>query len=282
MNGKVSILLYSISLIVLIVAFALIFSAVENNKKERLELSQVREAREEFIQNSTEERNAASSKLARERARVDELKIKLDELRADLSLKEEEFFGQKQKISEMESRIEARKEIILSATESESQINLEKQEAKAKVDALAAEVPQLENQLFEIQQQKERASSRITELANKLADYDSITKQLRMHFNNALRGIRQYTRDRPWIEVGEKLTASFHSTDLGSGTIAIPLGSAAGIQLGMLFSIKSDQSEICKIKITGVESQRSLGKIIPMHGSPQVLTKLKKIDLVNL
>ena len=282
MKGKMPILLHVISLIVLMVAFALIFSAVEKNKKERLELSKVQKERKEFLQSSTDEKNAAASKLARERVRVDELKIKLDELRATLSLKEEEFLSEKQKISQIETQIQARKEIILSSTESEGQINLEKQEAKAKIDALAAEVPQLENQLFEIQQQKERTSSRITEVVDKLADYDSITKQLRNHFNNALRGIRQYTRERPWIEAGKKLTASFHSTDLGSGTIAIPLGADAGIQPGMLFSIKSDKNEICKIKITDVESQQSLGKIIPMHGSPQMLTKLKKIDLVNL
>lgn len=282
MEGKVSILLHIVSLAILLVVFGLIFSVVDENEGERLELLKVRAAREEFTQSSTKEKNAASNKLVREKGRVDELKSKLGELKADLSQKEEEFLAEKQKIADMENQIQARKDIILNATEAENQINLEKQEAKAKVDALAAEVPQLENQLFEIQQQTERARSRISEVSEKLRNYDIVTNQLRNHFNNSLGGIRQYTRDRPWIETGEKLTASFHSLDKGTGTIAIPLGSDAGIQPGMLFSIKNENDEVCKIKITEVRSQSSLGRIIPLHGSPHILTKLKKIDLVNL
>jgi len=282
MKGKLPILLHILALVMLLVVFWLIFSVVDENKRERLELLKVRADREEFSQSATKEKSAASNKLVREKGRVDELKNKLDELKADLSQKEEEFLAEKQKIADVENQIQARKDIILNATEAQNQINLEKQEAKAKVDALAAEVPQLENQLFEIQQQTERGQTRIADVYEKLKNYDLVTNQLRNHFNNSLRGIRQYTRDRPWIEAGEKLSTSFYSLDMGTGTIAISLGSDAGIQLGMLFSVKNEKNEVCKIKITEVRSQSSLGRIIPLHGSPHLLTKLKKIDLVNL
>jgi hypothetical protein len=282
MKGKLPILLHILSVVTLFVVFGLIFSVVDENKRERLELLKVRADREEFSQSSTKEKNVANNKLVREKGRVDELKAKLDELRADLSQKEEEFLAEKQKIADVENQIQARKDIILNATEAQNQINLEKQVAKANVEALVAEVSNFENQLFDIQQQTERGQSRIAELYGKLKEYDVVTDQLRNHFNNSLRGIRQYTRDRPWIEVGEKLSASFHSLDMGTGTIAIPLGSDAGIQLGMLFSVKNEKNEVCKIKITEVRRQSSLGRIIPLHGTPHILTSLKKIDLVNL
>ncbi len=282
MKEKIPVILSVLSFLLLGFCFIFISSLVDSHKTALRELALLDSEKKQFAEDSKAQKSEAASKLTREKNRREELSSKMATLESDLSSKERALLEEKESIAGLEKQIQAKEAIVLDAADAEKQSDLKMEEARLKAAELAGEIPRLENQLWTIKQDKETAGARIIKVSDKLSDYDSITAQIRIHHTNVLKGIREYSRERPWIEPGDTLSTSFHSLDLGTGTIGLPLGSDAGIQEGMLFSVTSRKHVICKIKIKEVDSRKSLGFIIPLFGNPQKLRKVEKIDLVSL
>ena len=282
MKGKIPLFLYVLSFLLTIFSFYFTYLSVSSYDDQISELLSIKEKKKEFIELAKTERSENLSKLSREKARKEELSMKIESLREDLRLAETEFQKRKESILQFEEQIKAKEDRVLIAREAVAEIQVRKKQILIKASELATQIPTLENKLSAINNEKQTASLRVDELSEKISGYDLITSQLRKHHSSALKSIRKYHRDRPWIEKGDSISTTFHSFDLGTGTLAIPFGLDAGIQKGMLFSVKSDDNEICKIKITNVEAHRSLGAILPLYGSFAQLREATQIDLINL
>ncbi len=282
MKGKISLFLSVLSFLLIIFSYYITFLSVDSYERQISELAFTKEKKKEFILKAKTKQSDIFSKLSRDKARNEELSLKLESFREDLRLAESEFQKSEESILQLEEQIKAKEDRVISSTESVAEIQASKEQVLAKASELAAQIPILENKLSALNNEKQTASLRIAELSDKIAGYDVITSQLRQHHSSALKSIRKYHRERPWIEKGDSISTTFHSFDLGTGTLAIPFGLDAGIKLGMLFSVKSDENEICKIRITNVEVHRSLGAILPLYGSFPQLKEAMQIDLINL
>lgn len=279
-HARLTLLLLSIFFSVL--AFIFIYSSSSEYHVKKAAIDAAIKQREEFILSAKKEQLDASSKLAFESKRNEELGSDLEALRLDLEEEQREFAEQQERVAELQAQIEAKESVVLNAAEAEEKVLALKKEATERTIELSRQIPVLENKLADIKNEEEDAQHRIAELKTKLADYELITNQLREHFSSSLNGIREYTRERPWIEPGDVLSATLHTLDPATGTIALSLGADHGIQDGMLFKIVTGREEVGRLKINKVQQNEAVGTIIPLHGNPRKLQRSGSIDLINL
>lgn len=281
MKANARLILLLLSIIFSVLAFIFIYSSSSEYHVKKTAIDAVILQREEFILFAKKEKVDASSKLTFESKRNEELGSDLEALRLDLEKEQKEFAEQQERVAELQAQIEAKEAVVLNAAEAEEKVLALKKEATERTIELSRQIPILENKLFEIKNEEEDARQRIAELKTKSADYEVITDQLRKHFASSLKGIRQYTRERPWIEPGDVLSTTLHTIDPATGTIALSLGADDGIQDGMLFKIVTGREEVGRLKINQVQQSEAVGTIIPLRGNPKKLQRSGTIDLIN-
>jgi hypothetical protein len=279
-NARLNLLL--LSMIFSVVAFVFIYSSSSDYHAKKTAIDATIKEGEEFILFAKKEKVDLSSKLAFESKRNEELGSDLEALRLDLEEEQKEFAEQQERVAELQAQIEAKESIVLNAAETEEKVLALKKEATERTVELSRQIPILENKLSDIKNEEDDARRRIAELETKLADYELITNQLREHFSSSLKGIREYTRERPWIEPGDVLSTALHTIDPATGTIALSIGADDGIQDGMLFKIVTGREEVGRLKINQVKQNEAVGTIIPLHGNPRKLQRSGSIDLINL
>ena len=279
-NARLILLLFSIIFSVL--AFVFIYSSSSDYHANKTAIDAAIKQREEFLLSAKKEKVDASSKLAFESKRNEELGSDLEALRLDLEEEQKDFAEQQERVADLQAQVEVKESVVLNAAEAEEKVSALKKEAAERTLELSRQIPVLENKLSGIKNEEEDARRRIVELKTKSADYELVTDQLRKHFKSSLKGIREYIRERPWIEPGDVLSATLHTIDPTTGTIALALGADDGIQDGMLFKIVTDREEIGRLKIYQVQQNEAVGTIIPLLGNPRKLQRSSTVDLINL
>lgn len=282
MKANARLILLLLSIIFSVLAFVFIYSSSNDYHAKKKAIDKAIKQREEFILSAKKEKVDATSKLTFESKRKEELGSDLEALRLDLEKEQREFAEQQERVADLQTQVELKESVVLNAAEAEEKVLALKTEATARTVELSRQIPVLENKLSSIKNEEEDARRRIVELKTKSADYELVTDQLRKHFKSSLKGIREYTRERPWIEPGDVLSTTLHTIDPTTGTIALALGADDGIQDGMLFKIVTDREEIARLKIYKVQQNEAVGTIIPLRGNPKKLQRGSTIDLINL
>lgn len=282
MRGKINqlILLFSAILSLISLVFTQITSSNHLETKNKIELT-IQE-RKEFLETSEKEKKESAFKLAFEKKRREELALELELLRKKLDETEDELDSKKDILQQLETKILQNESVVLNANEAERNINEAKKKAIDQTTQLAQRIPDLENKLSLLKRNEESDEFRIRELRIKLTSFQSTSDQLRQHFQSSLKGIREYIRERPWIEAGDILSPSLHSIDHSTGTVALSIGAEDGVRTGMQFSVLYNKNEVGRLKIMDVQQNRAVGTIMPLHGQPNKLKKAEKIDLINL
>ena len=126
-------------------------------------------------------------------------------------------------IENFNDQIKENELIIFNANEAKQEFIDLKTEATNKTSQLSQQIPTLENQLLVLKNEEEDALLQIARVKKKLSDHQSFSEMLRQHFSNSLKAIRQYSRERAWIESGDLLAAVPHTVDLSSGTVALTI-----------------------------------------------------------
>ena len=111
---------------------------------------------------------------------------------------------------------------------------------------------------------------------------EGVTKMLKSQYEKTTDSLFKDKSSRNWLEPGEFIRLTYMEIDLTSGLLGLPVGMDDGIRTDKLFSIRSNGDDICKIKITHAELNRSVASIVPLLGKPAKLLSLSEYDLYHL
>jgi polyhydroxyalkanoate synthesis regulator phasin len=145
-----------------------------------------------------------------------------------------------------------------------------------------ASLPNLERKKNDIISTTQIFRDEIQDFRGTLENYEGVTKILKSHFVKTTASLFKDKSSRNWLEPGEFIRLSYMEIDLTSGLLGLPVGMDDGIRTDKLFAIRSDGDDICKIKITHAELNRSVASIVPLLGKPAKLLSLSEYDLYHL
>lgn len=245
-------------------------------------LSEFAEKKTALMEELKEQKLVNESKSSRERKRNQELEDQLSTTR-------EECEGITGKLADTKARLEKINQAKVDAEKSlddvsgrikEAEANLA--EAKESGAALESEIPMLRQRISQSAHEMSDLVTKISDLSSSLEEFPAFTAILKRHYQRALKGLSEYARERPWLEMGEVVSLKFDSIDYSKGLVSLPLGSEAGIKPEMILGVRRKSLEICKIRITRIHRFYSLAEIIPMVGRPLDLKSHEKFDLVVL
>ena len=279
---KLPLVLSVFSVILGLGATIVILILVSQNDDARRQITALQKEIDQTLAKMKEDSPVLAARRSREKARNLEIEQVVDGHREALASMKEQLEQAKLDLEEFENakKIAEGKLEKLGQTVDEKEAKLE--EAKTKGMELSSQVPQLEQEVFELKDREQNLLTQAESINRKLNGYEEITEVWREHYRSIQKATRSYILERPWIEPGEKISLSFSSLDLGSGTMGLPVGSNEGLRRGMDFSLHDTGGEICKIRIIEVFMNRSLAMILPHYGEPQKLLEVNSFDLVNL
>jgi hypothetical protein len=252
-------------------------------------------------------RNRLSFSLSEQTEKIRDLKVAISEARKkaeeNSALLESGIESRKEKAEKMEDslsgkreQVEARRETLTSRTLRKEELATEIQEMKKSIAAVEKEIefardrlssyvstlPASEAKISEIQASMEIERQREIDRRNSLSTYDAKTNILKDHYFRTLSSLQKYKYDRPWLEKGERLSVSYIQYDFQAGFLGLPVGMERGIEKGMVFSVRAEGRNLCRIKIRDTSVKNSVALIIPLFGNPVELRKYKSFDLIYL
>ena len=199
-------------------------------------------------------------------------------------------------LKSLRDQVEAKREALSSKTERKEELGSEIQEMKKKIAAVEKEIehsrnrirsyasslPDLARGISELRTSIENEKEREIEGKRSLLTYESKTSIYKEHFEVTLEELQRYMYERPWLEKGERLTVPYLQYDFRAGFLGLPVGLERGIEKGMIFAVRANGINLCRIKINDVSARNSVGMIIPLFGNPIELRKFKSFDLIHL
>jgi len=281
-SRKFTFLLLFITLTVLSVGAWKAFSdhseltALENRLADKNQrLSELQKVMDEAAKKSKETLQFLTDGIDRRKVEAEEAELslknkrqQLDSQKGALGFKEDEI----QKLS-MEAQ-EVRKEVAT--------VNKETEHARARLETLSSSLPTMENQVSALTASIESEKQRELDRKRALSTYEAITAIYKQHFFLTLSELQNYMYARPWLERGEKFSVSNVQFDFQAGFIGLPEGMERGLEKGMIFAVRSNGRNICRVKIHEVSPKNSVAMIIPLYGNPVDLRKYKSFDLIYL
>ena len=282
MKANLQIILLLSSMVSSLTALIFVFNTSTKYLALNAEIKSTIQQKEDFLLSAKKEKETLISKLAFETRRNEELVSDLETKQINFDEVQKEISNLQSQIENFNDQIKENELIIFNANEAKQEFIDLKTEATNKTSQLSQQIPTLENQLLVLKNEEEDALLQIARVKKKLSDHQSFSEMLRQHFSNSLKAIRQYSRERAWIESGDLLAAVPHTVDLSSGTVALTIGADNGIKDGMMFSVVSNEKEIGRLRIKEVFAKRAVGMLIPLFGNPSKLERISKIDLINL
>ena len=222
--------------------------------------------------------------------------LKYSRERAKNQLLEEQKFEAEKVLSQQTRLLEEAKSSFESLTSKKLSLEKDIENAKLELQAeiknfekmltdaknIQVSIPQLEQSKDQMLMQIQDIEKRIENLSLELSNYEKITNQLKDHYESSIDAIFRDKTTRNWLEKGEFVTASLVSVDLKSGFLGLSVGKEHGILKDKLFAAYKDGKEICKIRISFAEIDKSVGSIIPLIGEPSKLLQFDEIDLYHL
>jgi len=196
------------------------------------------------------------------------LRDQLEAKTASISAKTEQIEGLGSEIQEMRKKIAA--------------VEKEIEHSRKRLSSFALSLPSLENKISELRISIENEKRREVEGKHSLLTYESITSLYKQHYEVTLQSLQNYLYDRPWLEKGESLSVPYLQYDFQAGFLGLPVGLDSGIEKGMIFAVRANGINLCRIKINDVSSRNSVAMIIPLFGNPVELRKFKSFDLIHL
>lgn len=222
--------------------------------------------------------------------------VKYSRERAKNQLLEEQKFEAEKVLSQQTRLLEETKSSVESLTSKKLSLEENIESAKLELQAemknfekmltdaqsLQVSIPQLEQNKDQMLMQIQDFERESENLSLELSSYEKITIQLKDHYESTIDAIFKDKTSRNWLERGEYVTASLVSVDLKSGFLGLSVGKEHGIFKDKLFAAYTDGKEICKIRISFAEIDKSVGSIVPLIGEPSKLLQLDEIDLYHL
>ena len=222
--------------------------------------------------------------------------VKYSRERAKNQLLEEQKFEAEKVLSQQTRLLEETKSSLESLTSKKLSLEENIESAKLELQAemknfekmltdaqsLQVSIPQLEQNKDQMLMQIQDFERESENLSLELSSYEKITIQLKDHYESTIDAIFKDKTSRNWLERGEYVTASLVSVDLKSGFLGLSVGKEHGIFKDKLFAAYTDGKEICKIRISFAEIDKSVGSIVPLIGEPSKLLQLDEIDLYHL
>jgi len=251
-------------------------TALENRLADKNKrLSELQKVMDEAAKKSKETLQFLTDGIDRRKGEAEEAELSLKNKQQQLEsqkgawvFKEDEI----QKLS-MEAQ-EVRKEVAT--------VNKETEHARARLATLSSSLPAMENQVSVLTASIESEKQRELDRKSALSTYEAITSIYKQHFSLTLTELQNYMYARPWLERGEKFSVSNVQFDFQAGFIGLPEGMERGLEKGMIFTVRSNGRNICRVKIHEVSPKNSVAIIIPLYGNPVDLRKYKSFDLIYL
>ena len=251
------------------------------------------EEQKEIIARTLEEKNSLvaqreklnkehAARYSRERAKNQKLENEKFEAKMVESTQSNTRDKSESLITELEQDIEAiQKDVenlkLQLLTEQKNFEKLVEQDSKE-----LASLPNLKGKKNDIISSTQIFRDEIRNFRETLEHYEGVTKILKSHYEKTTDSLFKDKSSRNWLEPGEFIRLTYMEIDLTSGLLGLPVGMDDGIRTDKLFSIRSNGDDICKIKITHAELNRSVASIIPLLGKPAKLLSLSEYDLYHL
>ena len=271
----------------LAIVFALVsiwhvFSLKSKMEQEQALIEKILKERDALVEEKDAFNKEHAIKYSRERVKNQ----KLEDEKFDASVEE----SKQKKAKEQSTSIIA--DLENSISESEKTIeNLKLQLIKAKKDyeesvksheSSVATLPVLEINKNNFLNESRNLEEEIQMLKGSLENYETVTTQLKFHYDQTIASLFRDKSARVWFEAGEYIRLSSIEVDLNSGLIGLPVGEEDGVMKNKMFAIRSQGLEICKVRITHSEINQAVASIIPLLGKPAKLLELNEFDLHHL
>ena len=256
----------------------------EKTEKDRLEAEllaldkksgEIREAIEEAQGKSKENIAFLSTRIETRKKEASEKETLLKSLGDQLEAKTAALGANTERKDELSSEIQEMKKKI-------AEVEKEIEHSRNRFRTFALSLPSLEEKILQLRASIENEKQRESDGKRSLLTYESTTKMYVEHFDATLEALQRYKYGRPWLEKGEKLSVPYLQYDFEAGFLGLPVGLEHGMEIGMIFSVRSKGKKLCRIKINDVSPKNSVGMIIPLFGNPVELRKFKSFDLVHL
>ena len=236
---------------------------------------ELQEAIDEVQKKTKENLEFLSTRIETRKKEASEKEVFLKSLRDQLEAKTSGLSAKTERKEELSSEIQEMKKQIAA-------VEKEVEHSRNRIRSFALSLPDLEGTISELRASVENEKQRETEGKRSLLTYESKTRIYKEHFEVTLEALQRYMYDRPWLEKGEKLSVPYLQYDFQAGFLGLPVGLERGIEKGMIFSVRANGINLCRIKINDVSPRNSVGMIIPLFGNPVELRKFKSFDLIHL
>ena len=282
MIGKISLVLSFLTLGASVYSFIIIYQKKSLTDEQ---LSKIEAYKKEIIltEDKTKVLNTEhSGRYSSERAKNQDLEVR--KLEVDRELQNATF--ELENIRTEIDRIEEDNDVLSSKIE-EAKLSILKVQKDTKNiveqrSSFAVSIPLIEQNKKDVLSEIENIKINSESLKDKLANYAKVTESLKLHYDSVIQTLIKDRNERNWFEKGEYITIKTISIDLKNGLIGLPVGKEQGVFKDKLFAIYKLDKEICKLRITHSEINKSVASIIPLIGDPVKLMNLDEFALYHL
>ncbi len=223
-----------------------------------------------------------SNRYSRERAKNQDLESRKLEVDRDLQVATLNLENAKTEVQGLQEDND-----VLSKKIEEAKLNLLslQKELKNTIDKRSEytiSIPLLRQQKVDILSEIDRTSEESKVLQEQLKTYSSISESLKSHYDSIMKALVEDRNARNWLERGEFIKINSMTIDLKNGLLGLPVGKEQGVLEDKLFAIYDKDREICKLRITYSEINKSIATIVPLIGDPSQLLNLNEFSLYHL
>ena len=235
--NKLPILLNICSGLLGLTAIILIMILLSHNDEARKSISSLQVEIDQVLAQMKEDAPVLAARRSREKARNLEIEQVVQGHRDAFNTMTQELKEAKENLEQYELSKKSEENKLEALRESSKEKASKLEVVQATGMELNLKIPQLEQEISELIDREQDLLAQTEAVSTKISGYDEVTNVWREHYRSTQRSTRSYVLQRPWIEPGEKISLSFSSLDLSSGTMALPVGTNEGMRKGMNFSL---------------------------------------------